>query len=323
MSTVAPLQTLGVQAAPPGVRSLRSASPSEAPAPRDIVAFADAPEESRGLSGWQKVGLASLGALTLVGCAGIPAAHAGPAVQAASMTREVSDTRTGVAVLRSLSERGLLFQQKDAEEPDSFGRAIDAATAKRRLDEGKPVLVQNPWIGNYKGFYTMLRPGEQDFRRNFVPQGDLVSSWGDLEKLNHAEGLTGVDTSRSFTESQKETLGLLRSFEGGVPSPNVSFQNGYFPGFYYYDFWGNYIFMNPGYYEAWQVTPNSSDPAIFSSQDKGGFLGIGAKPDRLSTYEALQDLEAGNGLKVRTDRGITHEVRNVQELRELHELEAR
>jgi pyruvate/2-oxoglutarate dehydrogenase complex dihydrolipoamide acyltransferase (E2) component len=234
------------------------------------------------------------------------------------------ENRVHLNILKDLSNRGLLFEPGgDDENPDDFGRVIDAATARRYLDQGKAVMVKNPRIGNYEKFYTLAPPDARTLERHLVAEGDVVRSWDELARLNHAERLTGQNTSRSYTAEQRQILGLLQDFEGGVPAPDSQFYQGYFPGFYMFDYWGNYIYMSPGYYQGYRVTPNPATPALYSAKDEGGFLGIGSKPNRLSSYEALKRLEEGKGIRVVTSRGVSHTIQTVQELRELHELEAR
>lgn len=319
MSTVQPLTARGIAAhtAPPGVRPREAAAPARG----DSVDLrgAEAPAAETSLGTWQRAGLAAMGALALAGGLGAIAPAAAHAAQP-SQSRTVEQGQN-IPILRNLSERGMLFSQDEPGEPDSFGKPLDAASAKRSLERGEAVVVRNPRIGNYEKFYTMAPPTQRDLDRNFQAEGDVVRSYEDLGRLNHAERLTNLDTRNAYSPEQREVLRLLQDFEGGIPTPSVNHQSGYMPGFYYYDMWGNYIWTNPGYYESWQVRPNEAGPSLVSAQDRGGFLGIGSKADRLSSYEALQDLESGAGIRVRTGRGIEHEVRSVQELRDLHELE--
>lgn len=237
-------------------------------------------------------------------------------------TAPVESTRVGVEILKELSRSGRLYQPGDSEEPDSPGRPLDAFAAKERLERGQPVAVVNPNIGNYEEFYTLQPPAPQDYQRHFRPQTDVVRSYEELARLNHAERLTGRDTSGAYTSGQREILQRLRDFEGGVPEARVQYENGWFPGFYIWNGFG-YVYMNPGYYQGYRVTPGEPRPALYSAQKRGGFLGIGSDYDRLSAFEALQELEQGKGVRVVTRRGVTHTVHSAEQLRELHDLEGR
>jgi hypothetical protein len=59
------------------------------------------------------------------------------------------------------------------------------------------------------------------------------------------------------------------------------------------------------------------NPAIYSSQMKGGIFGFGQHRDRISAYQAYHELHAGRGVEIKDAGGQAHELHDMSGLKEL------
>ncbi len=163
---------------------------------------------------------------------------------------------------------------------------------------------------------------EADVAARAKPQAVAVGSWAELERLNAAERLSSVDTSARLTADERALLGALRAFEGGPGQGRVTQQSAFMPALYAWDAWGNWIMISPGgYMTQFHYQEGAPSPALLSAEKKGSVLGLGGSYDRLTAYEAMQEMQSGRPVRVRTAAGNEHVIGSLAELQELAQFE--
>lgn len=227
------------------------------------------------------------------------------------------------ALLSVLSKHHCLYEIKDIKDSDKYDKELGAFEAKKKLDNNEPLVVKNPLIGQLK---ESRIPEDKDFiyvgeptrevkddakksfenRNNVNYEGIIVNNYNDLRRLNAAEGLTNLDTSKYLSPAEKEVASILKQFRGeiyGIVTTNIDDESD--DGITYYFTSGPDYEANKGIY----------DP----DKKKGAFLGmIGGHPDRLTILEAIDHLKENKQIIIIDDEKREHTVNNFNDLKELN-----
>lgn len=243
---------------------------------------------------------------------GAPQAGAEQGVEATTPTAALPTEAEDRVILDALDAKGLLRTPRSETDGDDYGRKMSASDAMARLQRGEAVVVKAP-IGSPSYFTQPFPVYQSDVDFHTTYEGVRITSPRELERLNAIEGLTATDTSSVLEAGDKEAIALLKGLEGGVaegfvrdrfewPTPGPVIPGGPMPGP-----------QMPQH--TWEYLPRDPVPATYSQEWKRGFLGLGKHQDRITAYEALNELKAGRELTVRDAKGVMVQVHNLDELR--------
>ena len=194
--------------------------------------------------------------------------------------------------------------------------------ARQRLEKGQPVVVAHPYLGSFEKARYPENTGKwyvgkevkvevrdnayQALRRDHVErEGAFVSDSRQLNRFLQANGF--AQGTPDLTGEEAEAASTLRKYQGGL--------NGVFTTVYSEDD------FNDGYY--FRTKPDRSDqnPGLYNPQAKeGGFLGIGARQDRLTPYEAMELLSQQQPIRI-VDEGRSSTLHTFAELQAYQRLD--
>lgn len=272
-----------------------SAAPPPAPPTQDA---SDTPLGISPAARWILIGTAGL---ALVG-AGIGVAHVvhqTPATEPPVISQPVHDraSTADIQILKGLDQARTL---------STSSGPIDAYEALRDLEGGKPVQVGVARLGYHPSGHVDDTAGQAtaetvkaQMEKVTVPKTVEIRSFRDLERLNAAERLTDVDTSASLTDAEFAILKALTPFEGGVASGHV-----------------DKIPVTVGV--SFRYTADAPAPNLETSPHRTRFKA----EQRLSAYEAMQRIEHGEPVAVRSENGLEQVIRRADQLGDLQRLEA-
>ncbi|MBM3464717.1 MAG: hypothetical protein FJX76_21680 [Armatimonadetes bacterium] len=295
--------------------------------PTDLVQIGAAAPETRGVDTRRAAGVGLMLALSLAGMAvAAPSAQAcvpPPTTVSTTLTQDFAVQETHMQILAELQEKGELRTAKSETDGDKFGKKISASEAMKRLEQGEAIVVRAR-IGSPRYFEQPFPINDTDIARNTKYEGVRVSSLDQLSRLNAASRLTAYDTSSALSQEERDMARQLQLFEGGVPGGSTHDRLVYRPGGPWHPGYPGYPGFPGGNWEhVWDFVPDDPMPALYSQEWKGGLFGIGQHQDRITAYEAVNELQAGRPLTVRTREGQVKQVNNAAELRAAYNLELR
>lgn len=208
---------------------------------------------------------------------------------AASVSQVASQTKGAreidVTILRELDKGGQLTL--DGKPSDAFG-------ALRALESGKPLGVGIPRMGYHPSANLSDRDGSMsaesvkaEHDQVVAPEIVTVTNFRQLERVNAAEKLTSADTSETLTQQERDMLALIAPFEGGVTDSRVKVDR-----------------LNEG--TIYSYRSELPSPGILVANHRSTFR----PADRLTALEAVDALQAGQSIVVRSPGGLEQAVRD-------------
>jgi hypothetical protein len=200
------------------------------------------------------------------------------------------------SILKAMDQKGLL---------QANGKAIDAFGAINLLDAGKPIQVAVPGLAYHPAATieddkAQLNADQVKAQQEKINNGQYVTVHGydELEKLNAAEKLTDVDSSAALSDSEQTMLSQLKPLEGTAPPAHVE-KSATVGG------------------AAWAYVLDNPAPGLINFNHHRHF----APTDRLSAFEAMEQLEHGKPVVVTSPGGLPQVVRQAEQLGPLVHIE--